>query len=141
MAAHLAHHCLETEIACPAGCGARMLRKLVGKGYVHLGNAPSNLTLHYAECPKILLHCPYLHAGCFSFVARDQMAAHHTECADGHAKLVSNQFQTLRKRCETLEEGQNWVGCGVPGRGPELGRLWCTEVSRARIKPRAPFHY
>ena len=115
-----AHHldtCLETEIECPLGCGASMLRKDLGsstesgierKVDSHTEHDQDGLDFHLAECPNIKLKCVYRCIGCWGTnILRKEMDEHLVREAQPHAKLVAG---ALEKQEAALEDAQNWVG-------------------------------
>jgi hypothetical protein len=107
------HYCPKVMTACDF-CNKRMLQQeLLGNGvkiddhhhfpdeigrseFIKL-NTPTDADCegHYKTCPKVLLRCEFHEQGCEEIVPRDEIAAHHANAAQLHARLVSNAFETM----------------------------------------------
>ena len=106
------HKCPKEMTACPY-CDKRMLRQeLLGRGapdYMPVGwcvhmeaYAPTDEESegHYTVCPKVPLGCEFHNQGCTKRILREDLARHHAEDAQAHARLIAMDFEEIPGKLE-----------------------------------------
>ena len=98
--------CPEKTVACQF-CGESMKRKALGKPPRHINGTDSlELDGHYAQCPKIPIHCAFRTCGCYRCFPRDAQGQHYMEHAEQHGRLVNRNIEELRGHMD-------WENCRI----------------------------